>query len=1060
MRTFLKLIFFYVPAGVLLISLLVAAIVWQRDMIPKDDMDFLIELGKNEGLGAVVFVVKAELFGVDPGLTADASYGRELVAGRGHAPWVIRGNLDGRSRMLQFALAPELWAAYDTATANLYQVWEGDVLFEGAVYDYRHGPQPSSQGQWFIRQEQPAQWFMEFEGDWHPATVKYLGHEYGAAYATAAYRFELAAAGQTMTLLESPELQDQGDRRVLLRRFTTLEGEEGMRASFVTADGQRHLAESELVWPLLAKTPIDSQLSGDDHRRADADDLDIGQAVVANGDCLGCHNEVNRVVGPAWAEVSGRYRGKNQDTVISSLAKSVMDGGVGKWGTVPMPAHLSLSEADARAAISYILETEQPDVDQNPPLDSRGIPYAATRKYQTNPKLKSLHPSFTLENLAPPGFQPKVGGMDFRRDGKLLVASWDKDGAVFLLDLSAPPDRSVKRIAEGLHEPLGLAVVDDRLFVLQKQELTELIDTDGDEVIDRYRTHSYDWPSSSNFHSFAFGLIHKDDAFLFLLSICVLPGGASCPDQLPTQGKLLEVDMSGNAKVVASGFRTPNGINMGPGGDVYVTDNQGDWLPANKLVRVSSGGFYGSRAVAGEGVMEARELPPVVWLPQDEIGNSPTQPLVLTEGPYAGQIIHGDVYNGGIKRVYIEDVDGVMQGAAFHFSAGFQSSVNRLVRGPDGAIYVGEIGNPPNWGEYGKPWYGLERLSYLSNDAFEMRSVKAIENGFVIELTQPLAEAISPVAQDLLVKQWFYHPTAQYGGPKYDQQLLRVESLDLSADRRELRVTIPGLKAGYVVYLRLDDRFRSDSLQSLWTAEAWYTLNVIPGGASSTVVADEVSSWKNLFDGHTLKGWRNYGGSETQIEKWVVDDGMLTLAQDGLFPGWKLIYSSIFGGGSGDLIYYLESFKDFELSLEWKISESGNSGIFYLVKGEQENAPWETGIEMQVLDNEGHADGKINTHRAGDLYGLLAAKPETVRPPGQWNEVRIRVLNNHIEHWLNGVKVVDIERESGQWNDLVAKSKFSGMPGFGRSDSGYIVLQDHGDQVWYRHIRIRELFGE
>ena len=112
---------------------------------------------------------------------------------------------------------------------------------------------------------------------------------------------------------------------------------------------------------------------------------------------------------------------------------------------------------------------------------------------------------------------------------------------------------------------------------------------------------------------------------------------------------------------------------------------------------------------------------------------------------------------------------------------------------------------------------------------------------------------------------------------------------------------------------------------------------------------------------------------------------------------------------------------------------------------------------MQVLHNEGHKDGKIDTHRAGDLYDLIAADPVTVRPPGEWNEVLIRVRDNHIEHWLNGEKVVAVERWSQQWNDLVAASKFADMPGFGKAESGYIVLQDHGDPVWYRNIRVRTL---
>ena len=119
--------------------------------------------------------------------------------------------------------------------------------------------------------------------------------------------------------------------------------------------------------------------------------------------------------------------------------------------------------------------------------------------------------------------------------------------------------------------------------------------------------------------------------------------------------------------------------------------------------------------------------------------------------------------------------------------------------------------------------------------------------------------------------------------------------------------------------------------------------------------------------------------------------------------------------------------------------------------------PWLTGIEMQVLDNDGHSDGAIPTHRAGDLYDLIASDPETARPPGQWNDVLIRVKDNHIEHWLNGTRVVSVKRGSARWNALVAASKFSDMPGWGEAKSGYIVLQDHGDAVSFRNIRIREL---
>ena len=1070
-----------------LLVAIAAGIAMQQGIASKSDLEFLVDLGKRDGLAAVISTIKTELYGVDDSEISDPSYGREQIEGRGHAPWVLRGNLDGRPRMLEFALAPGIWAAYDTQQQSLYQVWQGDVLFEGAVYDYKHGPQPISQGAWYQRDAEGAQWFLEVNGEEIPATVQYLGHEYSAGKKDAAMRFALSAGPYRVELKERPELVQTATSRSLARHFervADLHTEEGkdhaqlfgelsgdllpllentadIKAGFRTGNGERYLAEGLVSIPLTQTTPMPVHAE-DSSANAAASENTQGESVIANTDCLGCHAPDHKIAGPAWAQIAGKFRGKMQPEVIAALTNSVLKGSVGTWGPVPMPSHPQISEAEAAAAVAYILNVDEQQANLNVPKDSAGKPYVATLASDVLPRLKSLHPSFKLENLAPPGFEPKVGGMAFRDDGKLVVASWDRDGAVFLLDLDAPPEQRVKRIAEGLHEPLGLSVVDNRLYVLQKQELTELIDTDGDEIIDQYRAVSYDWPSSSNFHSFAFGLLPIDDDFYFLLSICVLPGGASCPEQLPTQGKLLRADHDGNVEVYASGFRTPNGIAAGPNGDIYVADNQGDWLPASKIVRIKKGGFYGSRTVPDEGVITRKEDAPVVWLPQDEVGNSPTQPLLLTEGPYAGQMIHGDVYNGGVKRVFLEDVDGQQQGAAFHFSAGFQGAVNRLERGPDGAIYLGELGNPPNWGEYGKPWYGLERMTWVGDKAFEMLSVKAQSDGFVIELTQPLAEGLDLSPADIVAKQWFYYPNEQYGGPKYDETKLPVTAVEVAPDRRSIRLRIAGLQEGYVVYLRLADRLRSESNEELWTAEAWYTLNRIPGGAAAEVTptAPEQASedgWRDLFDGKTLSGWRNYGGDENAVRKWQVQDGTLALVQDGVFPMWDMIKSALLGGPSGDLVYYRETFRDFELSLQWKISPGGNSGIFYLVKDEKESVSWRTGIEMQVLDNEGHDDGQIHTHRAGDLYDLVAADPETVRPPGEWNDVRIRVKDNHIEHWLNGVKVVSIERGSEEWNTLVAASKFADMSGYGKSESGYISLQDHGDPVWFRNIRVRDL---
>lgn len=1052
------------PLMAFLLLALVVGVALQQGIVSRSDLAFLYDLGKRSGIGAVVSVISQEVYGTDTSSANDPSYDRVQVAGRGHAPWVIRGNLDDRPRVIKFALAPRLWAAYDTESMSLYQVWQGDVLFEGAAYDYKHGPQPSSEGAWYLRDARGANWFVLIDGQEIPAGIRYLGHEYGPQQKTASMRFALNAPGIALELTETPEIENAPDGQRFLRQFARIDTRADAQAVFYSGDGNRHVADGVLQFPLTSTSAIDPIVAPNRGKNADNDELVLGENVIANSDCLGCHGEQHKIAGPAWTQISGKFRGKLQEEVISVLANSVIHGSQGTWGAVPMPPHPELNEQEARAAVTYILNIGEPTEVVNGPIAPNGLPYTATWEYEVLERPQALHPSFQLENLAPSGFEPKVGGMSFRSDGKLVLSSWDTDGAVYLVDTDTRAQNRVKRIAEGLHEPLGLTTVGDRIFVLQKQELTELIDHDGDEVIDQYRSHSYDWPSSSNFHSFAFGLVHRDDAFHFLLSICVLPGGASCPDQKPTQGKLLRADMQGNIDIVASGFRTPNGIGTGSDGALYVTDNQGDWLPASKLVRIKEGAFYGSRAVPDKNVMSLPEEPPVAWLPQDEVGNSPTEPFLLTEAPYRGQMIHGDVYNGGIKRVFMEEVNGQLQGAAFHFSAGLGAPVNRLVRGPDGAIYVGEVGSRPNWGEYGKPWYGLERLSYVGNNAFEMRQVRITDKGFTIELTQPLATGIEVSAQDIQAQQWFYYPNEQYGGPKYDAQQLAISAVQLSPDRLRLQVDIPGLKAGHVVYLRLGEQLRSESGNALWTAEAWYTINALPGTdvsastqASTANAGTCESQWQPLFDGKTLEGWRNYGSDSSKVAKWVVEDGALALNQGGRFPMWDMIKSAVFGGPSGDLIYYREKFKDFELSLEWKISENGNSGIFYLVADEEEKMPWLTGPEMQVLDNDGHKDGKIKTHRAGDLYDLLTATPQNVKAPGQWNEVRIKIKDDQIEHWMNGERVVSIKRGGAKWQELVANSKYVDMPRFGKANEGYIVLQDHGDRVWYRNIKIRRL---
>ena len=207
--------------------------------------------------------------------------------------------------------------------------------------------------------------------------------------------------------------------------------------------------------------------------------------------------------------------------------------------------------------------------------------------------------------------------------------------------------------------------------------------------------------------------------------------------------------------------------------------------------------------------------------------------------------------------------------------------------------------------------------------------------------------------------------------------------------------------------------------------------------SASGASAPADGEWRTLFDGRSLEAWRGFK-KDSVPAGWQVVDGALTRV-----------------GEAGDLITR-DQFGDFELTLEWKVAEGGNSGIMYRVT-ETADATYETGPEMQVLDDARHKDGESRLTAAGSAYGLYAAPAGIVKPAGQWNAVRIVVRGSHVEHWLNGTKVVEYELGSPDWEARVRNSKFKQWPGYGRAASGHIALQDHGDRVAYRDIKVRTL---
>ncbi len=453
--------------------------------------------------------------------------------------------------------------------------------------------------------------------------------------------------------------------------------------------------------------------------------------------------------------------------------------------------------------------------------------------------LEAVHPDYDLTDLRPEGFTPQVSGMDWLPDGRLAISTWggsnNVQGEVYLLD-NVTGDTSkekvtYKKVAEGLKEPMGIKYVDGKLYVSEKHQLTELNDLDGDDVTDEYKKIAT-WPFSNNFHEFAFGMLYDQGYFYLNLSVAINYGGASTnPQPSKNRGTTIKVNKeTGEVSYIAGGLRTPNGIGWGPDKSILVTDNQGGWLPANKLVQIKQDRFFNHYMNPAGPFDDQPVTKPVLWLPQNEIANSPSQPLRITEGPFAGQIMFGDVTYGGLQRANLQKVNGEYQGAVFRHSQGLEVGPTRISVGPDGALYAGGLGADGNWGQAGKLRYGLQKLTLNGKNAFDIHSMRATKDGFVLRYTQPLSqETADQLATSYRVKQWRYSPTPAYGGPKIDEETLTVRSATLSDDRTKVFLKIDGLRPDRVVHLRSPRPFSSASGESLWSTEAWYTLNSIPG---------------------------------------------------------------------------------------------------------------------------------------------------------------------------------------------------------------------------------------
>lgn len=588
---------------------------------------------------------------------------------------------------------------------------------------------------------------------------------------------------------------------------------------------------------------------------------------------------------------------------------------------------------------------------------------------------------YTVDYLQPPeGEVLEVGGMDFLADGTLLVST--RRGRVWWIDnpmAENPADAKFHIFAEGLHEGLGLKVVEDRIYVMQRGELSELIDLDGDAVCDRIETISQAWGMSGNYHEFAFGL-PIDAQGNYYISTNV---GFWSPEwwhgisKEPFRGWVMKIAPDGAMTPLASGVRSPAGLGFDAKGELFYTDNQGDWMPVCGLFHVQEGSFFGHPAslrwtdAYGHGDKvpsslvppKAKRTPPAVWIPYEysrSTGSLVSDSTGGRFGPFEDQLFVAELTNGLVFRTLLEEVQGQQQGAVVLFRRGVGSAL-RVRFAPDASLFVGMTNR--GWGGLA-PGSGIARLRWTGELPLEYERIHLKQDGFELNFTKPLTMAPSPAS--IKVRDYDYNWWWDYGSPEMRSRELSVQSADLSKDGLSLRLIIPGLKAARNVRLSIPG-------VGLLHDEFDYTINQMPEGPrTAEMVAKEVTppqARESDEEGWLTLTWADPFGA-WQADGWKLADVVLDPEDPKRFletPGNGALVNS--GSPVSDFRSKAE-FGDIAFRFNFMLPEGGDSGLYFMDR-----------YELQLVDDTSACCG---------IIGAKNPRAKGYRGPGQWHKVEGR----------------------------------------------------------------------
>jgi len=446
--------------------------------------------------------------------------------------------------------------------------------------------------------------------------------------------------------------------------------------------------------------------------------------------------------------------------------------------------------------------------------------------------------SYVVETIkVPADIRLEVGGMGFWPDGTLVMCT--RRGEVWKYK-----NGRFDRYAFGLHEPLGLLTgKQGELWLMQRSELTHVTDEDGDGQGDNFETINQGWGYTGNYHQYAFGLV-RDRAgnFYGTTGLGFYQGGdrfkgtwLGTQDDIKYRGWVLKFTPKGELIPFAPGLRAPNGIGMSPEGEIFTTDNQGSYIACGWLMHVRQGEFLGHPSgliddprfeepwkLSREALLKQRKRP-AAFLPHGVMGNSTSQPLWDTTdgrfGPFAGQVLVGDVQNGRLSRICLEKVDGEYQGAAIPFIYNrFGGGVNRLVFDPEGTLWVGFTGRGWAAGE------GLKKVRYTGVVPAEIHKIQLLRKGFRLTFTQPMDPATLKQLDHYSIRHFELAWQPAYGTSPSKVANVKPVAAKVSADGRSVELELPELLAEKVYEFHVDG-LRTEANQPLEHPMAFYTLN-------------------------------------------------------------------------------------------------------------------------------------------------------------------------------------------------------------------------------------------